>query len=93
MDNWFQLGVLIAALTALFMAVGYRVAGSRGMLADLGRGVEILGLLAADAAVLTTISSRRGSYASHANLRYAAFYRFDVYVIDSDQPLPGAACS
>ena len=36
MDNLFRTGVLLAALTALFMAVGYAVGGSGGMLIALG---------------------------------------------------------
>jgi hypothetical protein len=35
MNNRFRTGVLLAALTALFMAVGYAIGGSGGMLMAL----------------------------------------------------------
>jgi len=44
MENLFRTGLLIAALTALFMAVDYRVAGPQGM-TDCRRGDEPVQLL------------------------------------------------
>ena len=35
MDNMLRTGLLIAALTALFMAVGYWVSGTQGMVVAL----------------------------------------------------------
>ena len=96
MDNFLRTGVLIAALTALFMAVGYWVGGEQGMIvALLIAGVmnfvaywtadrAILGLYGAhevDDAQAPGLTRLVRELASRAGLPMPR-----VYVIESDQP-------
>jgi Zn-dependent protease with chaperone function len=60
MDNLFRTGVLLAALTALFLAVGYAIGGSGGMLIALTIAVatNLFAYWNADSMVLAAYGAR-----------------------------------
>ena len=60
MENLFRTGLLIAALTALFMAVGYWIAGPQGMMAALliAAATNLFTYWNADRVVLTIYGAR-----------------------------------
>lgn len=96
MDNLFRTGLLIAALTALFMAVGFVLGGGRGMIfAFIFAGaMNFMAYWSADSVVLRMYGAREvdaseapalvrlvDDLAARANIPMPR-----VYVIDSDQP-------
>jgi heat shock protein HtpX len=96
MVNLFRTGLLIAALTALFLAVGYWAAGPQGMLVALllAAAMNFLTCWSADTIVLTLYGAREADaiqvpvpmravrdLASRAGLPM-----LKVYLIDSEQP-------
>jgi heat shock protein HtpX len=96
MLNFFRTGLLLAALTALFMAVGYFIGGTNGMLIAFGIAVvtNIIGYWNADKLVLSMQRAREVSPQSAPALydmveqlaRQAGIPMPRVYVIDSEQP-------
>ena len=96
MLNFFRTGLLLAALTALFMAVGYFIGGTNGMLIAFGIAVvtNIFGYWNADKLVLSMQRAREVSPQSAPDLHNmveqlagrAGIPTPRVYVIDSDQP-------
>jgi heat shock protein HtpX len=96
MLNFFRTGLLLAALTALFMAVGYFIGGTNGMLIAFGIAVvtNIFGYWNADKLVLSMQRAREVSPQSAPDLYNmveqlagrAGIPTPRVYVIDSDQP-------
>jgi heat shock protein HtpX len=96
MLNFFRTGLLLAALTALFMAVGYFIGGNNGMLIAFGIAVltNIFSYWNADRLVLSMQRARQVSPQSAPDL-YRMVERLAteaglpmprVYLIDSDQP-------
>lgn len=96
MNNLLRTGLLLAALTALFMAVGYWIAGSQGMLVALlvAAAMNFFAYWTADTVVLTLYGARQvGDAEAPALLRTvhdlasrAGLPMPRVYVIDSPQP-------
>jgi heat shock protein HtpX len=96
MLNFFRTGLLLAALTALFMAVGYFIGGTNGMLIAFGIAVitNIFGYWNSDKLVLSMQRAREVDPRSAPDLhsmveelsRNAGIPMPRVYVIDTDQP-------
>jgi heat shock protein HtpX len=96
MLNFFRTGLLLAALTALFMAVGYFIGGTNGMLIAFGIAVvtNIFGYWNADKLVLSMQRAREVSPQSAPDLYNmveqlagrAGIPTPRVYAIDSEQP-------
>ena len=74
MLNFFRTGLLLAALTALFMAVGYFIGGTNGMLIAFGIAVvtNILGYWNADKLVLSVNNPEGGSATEEIGVEYDA---------------------
>jgi heat shock protein HtpX len=96
MENLFRTGLLIAALTALFMAVGYWVGGPQGMMVALiiAAAMNVFTYWSADRIVLRMYGAREVDEAQAPGLvrmvrdlaGRAGLPMPRVYVIDSDQP-------
>lgn len=96
MDNYFRTALLVAALTALFMAIGYLVGGQAGMLLALlvAAAMNFIAYWNADSIVLRMYGARevdeRDAPALVRLIRDLALRAGipapRVYVIDSDQP-------
>jgi heat shock protein HtpX len=96
MLNFFRTGLLLAALTALFMVVGYFIGGTSGMLIAFGIAVvtNIFGYWNSDKLVLSMQRAREVDPRSAPELhsmveelsRNAGIPTPRVYVIDTDQP-------
>ena len=96
MLNFFRTGLLLAALTALFMVVGYFIGGTNGMLIAFGIAVvtNIFGYWNSDKLVLSMQRAREVDPRSAPDLynmvaelaRRAQLPMPRVYVIDTDQP-------
>ena len=96
MENLFRTGLLIAALTALFMAVGYWVAGSQGMMAALliAAAMNLFTYWSADRIVLSMYGAREVDDTQAPGLLRivrdlagrAGLPMPKVYLIDSEQP-------
>lgn len=96
MDNFFRTGLLIAALTALFMAVGFMLGGGRGMVfAFIFAGaMNFMAYWSADSVVLRMYGAREVDAAqvpALARLVNDLAGRAHIppprlYVIESDQP-------
>ena len=96
MHNFFRTSVLLAALTALFMAVGYFIGGTNGMLIAFGIAVvtNAIGYWNSDKLVLRMQQAREVSPSAAPDL-YAMVERLaqnagiptpKVYLIETDQP-------
>jgi heat shock protein HtpX len=96
MLNFFRTSVLLAALTAIFMAVGYFIGGTNGMLIAFGIAVvtNIFSYWNSDKLVLSMQGAREVSRRNAPDLfdmveglsRNAGLPMPKVYVIDTDQP-------
>ena len=96
MGNLFRTGLLIAALTALFMAVGYWIAGGSGMVIALivAAAMNLFTYWNADRIVLSMYGAQEVDETQAPELLGIArdlAYRADipmprVYLIDSEQP-------
>ena len=96
MFNLVRTGVLIAALTALFMAVGYFIGGQTGILIALvvALGTNLFAYWNADKMVLSMQNAREVDAASAPDLfgmveelsRRAGLPMPRVYLIDTEQP-------
>ncbi len=96
MLNFFRTSVLLAALTAIFMAVGYFIGGTSGMLIAFGIAVvtNIFSYWNSDKLVLSMQNAREVSRRNAPDLfdmvdglsRNAGIPMPRVYVIDTDQP-------
>jgi heat shock protein HtpX len=96
MNNLFRTGVLLAALTALFMAAGYAVGGSGGMLIALGvaAATNLFAYWNADSMVLAAYGARPIARAEAPRLYdvvaglagRAGIPMPRLYLIDSAQP-------
>ncbi len=96
MVNLFRTGLLIAALTALFLAVGYWAAGPQGMLVALllAAAMNFLTCWSADTIVLTPYGAREAdaiqvpvpTRAVRDLASRAGLPMLKVYLIDSEQP-------
>ena len=96
MENLLRTGVLIALLTALFMAVGYWIGGGEGMLIAflIAAAMNFTAYWAADSAVLGVYGAREVGEAEAPGLvglvrelaARAGLPMPRVYVIESDQP-------
>lgn len=96
MDNLLRTGLLLAALTALFMALGYWMAGPRGMLVALlvAASTNLFAYWNADRIVLSMYGAQEVNQRSAPELfgivqdlaRRAALPMPRVFVVDSDQP-------
>jgi heat shock protein HtpX len=96
MANLFRTGVLLAALTALFMAVGYWVAGEQGMVVALlvAAATNFFTYWSADRIVLGLYGAREVTEAEAPDLiglvwnlaQRAGLPMPRVYVIDGEQP-------
>ena len=96
MDNLLRTGLLIAALTALFMAVGHWIAGPPGMVVALlvAAAMNLFTYWNADRLVLSMYGAQEVDTASAPDLvgivqdlaRRAALPMPRVFVIDSEQP-------
>lgn len=96
MNNLLRTGLLIAALTALFMAIGYSVGGPQGtVIALLIAAAMSFGVYwTADSAVLAMYGAREVTAAEapellrlvHGLASRAGLPTPRVYLIDSDQP-------
>jgi heat shock protein HtpX len=92
----FRTGLLIAALTAFFMALGYWIGGGQGMLAALvaAGAVNFIAYWSADKAVLALYGAREASEVEEPELfrivrdlaRRAELPAPRIYVIESKQP-------
>jgi heat shock protein HtpX len=96
MLNFFRTSVLLAALTALFMVVGYFIGGTSGMLIAFGIAVvtNVFSYWNSDKLVLSMQGAREVSRRNAPDLfdmveglsRNAGIPMPRVYVIDTDQP-------
>jgi heat shock protein HtpX len=96
MVNFFRTSVLLAGLTALFMAVGYFIGGTSGMLIALvfAAGMNLFSYWNSDKLVLSMQQAREVSPRNAPELfemveqlsRNAGIPMPKVYVIDTDQP-------
>ena len=96
MDNLFRTGLLIAALTALFMAVGYWVAGSQGMVIALliAAAMNVFTYWNADRVVLSMYGAHEVDESQAPRLwglvqdlaARAGLPMPRVFIIDNDQP-------
>lgn len=96
MLNFFRTGVLLAALTALFMAVGYLIGGSNGMTIAFGIAAvtNLIGYWNSDRLVLAMQQAHEVSPRSAPDLyrmveglaHRAGIPMPKIYLIDTDQP-------
>jgi heat shock protein HtpX len=96
MNNLFRTALLMAALTALFMALGYSIAGPQGMFTALliAAAMNFAVYWTADSAVLAMYGAREVTAAEapellelvHGLASQAGLPTPRVYLIDSDQP-------
>jgi heat shock protein HtpX len=96
MLNFFRTSVLLAALTAIFMVVGYFIGGTNGMLIAFGIAVvtNVFGYWNSDKLVLSMQRAREIDRSSAPELfemveglsRNAGLPMPKVYVIDTEQP-------
>jgi heat shock protein HtpX len=96
MLNFFRTSVLLAGLTALFMAVGYFIGGTSGMMIAfvVAAGLNLLGYWNSDKMVLAMQQAREVSPRNAPELfamteelsRNAGIPMPRLYVIDTDQP-------
>jgi heat shock protein HtpX len=96
MNNLLRTGLLIAALTALFMAIGYWIAGPQGMIVALliAGAMNFFAYWTSDRIVLTIYGAREvdaaqapGLYRIVRELAYRAGLPMPrVYLIPNDQP-------
>lgn len=96
MVNWLRTGVLLAALTALFMGVGYLIGGTGGMLVAFGIALvtNLIGYWNADKMVLAMQNAQEVDPRQAPDLygiverlaRNAGIPTPRVYIINTEQP-------
>lgn len=96
MSNYFRTGLLLAAMTGLFLAVGYLIGGTSGMVIALGIAVatNFFAYWNADKLVLSMYGAREvdrrtapGFYGIVEQLASRAGMKMPkVYIIDNEQP-------